>query len=108
MSEIYRFMGPEIKKHLTGLRPAQLEQLDTAFAEIDGDDGPGRMKNDVPKETITTNINPGGKPNAANAKGKKPTNAKGKPNNYDEDEENNYDGGAGPESGFGGGGGGAG
>jgi hypothetical protein len=36
MSEIYRFMGPEIKQHLGGLRPAQLEQLEAAFAEIDG------------------------------------------------------------------------
>jgi len=36
MSELYRFMGPGIKKYLEGLRPAQIDQLKTAFSEIDG------------------------------------------------------------------------
>ena len=60
-------MGPEVRQHLEGLRPAQLEQLEAAFAEVDealgrnraqkqGKGGIGGQK----KETITTNIDPQG------------------------------------------------
>jgi hypothetical protein len=36
MSELYRLIGPPIRKDLEGLRPAQLEQLELAFAEVEG------------------------------------------------------------------------
>lgn len=94
---------------MTGLRPAQLEQLEAAFAEIDGGAGMGqKMRNDGPKETITTNIDPSGagkngqkKVGGAAAK-KQPTKSK-----YDEDdeEENDYNNNGGyGGGGFGGGG----
>lgn len=36
MTEIYKFMGNGIMKHLSELRPAQMEQLQVLFTEIDG------------------------------------------------------------------------
>ena len=39
MSELYRLVGPNIRQQCEGLRPAQMEQLEAAFAEVEG--GPG-------------------------------------------------------------------
>lgn len=36
--ELYRQMGPKIRGSLGNLKKAQMEQLETAFAEIDGVD----------------------------------------------------------------------
>jgi hypothetical protein len=60
MSELYRLVGPNIRKELDGLRPAQMEQLEAAFAEVDGGamGGPPKQKQAPPKETISTNIDP--------------------------------------------------
>lgn len=58
MSEVYRFMKTRIRPHLEGLRPAQLEQLEAAFNEIDGGAAFEQVKTDKPKETIVTNIDP--------------------------------------------------
>lgn len=67
MKELYRIVGPPIRKELEGLRPAQLEQVEAAFAEVDADSGQPR-KAAAPKqqkETIMTNIDPhGNKPGA--------------------------------------------
>ncbi len=60
MSELYRFMKTKIRPHLEGLRPAQLEQLEAAFNEIDGGAAFEQVKNNKPKETIVTNIDPQG------------------------------------------------
>ena len=61
MSELYRLIGPNIRKELEGLRPAQLEQLEQAFSELDGGNG-GQppVQNKKQKETIVTNIDPTG------------------------------------------------
>jgi hypothetical protein len=59
MSELYRLVGPNIRKEFDGLRPAQLEALEAAFAEVDGGGGMAPpKKNSQPKETIVTNIDP--------------------------------------------------
>jgi len=39
MSELYRIIGPTIRQQLEGLRPAQIEQLEAAFAEVDAETG---------------------------------------------------------------------
>lgn len=76
MTEIYRYMGSDIRKHLEGLRPAQLEQLEAAFSEVDGGGGV-KLKDNGPKETITTNIDPYGVKGGPVAKNtKKPPNGK--------------------------------
>lgn len=36
--EVYKSIGSKIKTHLTGLRQAQVEHLETGFGEIDGVD----------------------------------------------------------------------
>jgi hypothetical protein len=36
MSELYRIVGPSIRQQCEGLRPAQLEALEAAFAEVEG------------------------------------------------------------------------
>jgi hypothetical protein len=50
-------MKTKIRPHLEGLRPAQLEQLEAAFNEIDGGAAFEQVKS-KPKETIVTNIDP--------------------------------------------------
>ena len=59
--ELYKTMGPPLKQYLTGLRPAQMEVLESGFNEVDGVT-PGQHSNETkePKSTIQTNINPGG------------------------------------------------
>ena len=56
-------VGPSIRQQLDGLRPAQLEQLEAAFSEVDAANGGNpqakkRGGNDAPKETVVTNIDP--------------------------------------------------
>lgn len=67
ITELYRRMGQKINGYLEGLRPAQKDVLKQGFEEIDGggyvDEGPA-----PPKQVISTNINPHGKPSG----GKKP------------------------------------
>ena len=90
MSELYRLVGPNIRQQIGDLRPAQMEALEAAFAEVDGGNGGGApaMKQ-APKETIMTNIDPhagkkGGGPAAA-AKKKAPHQI----SKYDEEDEDN-------------------
>mmetsp|Transcript_14833 Transcript_14833/g.10734 ORF Transcript_14833/g.10734 Transcript_14833/m.10734 type:complete len:91 (-) Transcript_14833:210-482(-) len=60
-------MGDSVRNYVSGLRPAQMELLEAAFAEVGGVK-PSKARNEKPKETITTNINPTG---AKGAKKKK-------------------------------------
>ncbi|CDW88088.1 centrosomal protein of 104 kda [Stylonychia lemnae] len=54
--EIYRSIGANIRKSLTGLRPAQLELLETGFAEIDGvDPATLKIKGSPQRESIQGN-----------------------------------------------------
>ena len=89
MSELYRLVGPNIRQQIGDLRPAQMEALEAAFAEVDGGNGGGdpAMKQ-APKETIMTNIDPhagkkGGGPAAAKKK------APHQISKYDEEDEDN-------------------
>lgn len=56
MTELYRIVGPTIRDQLEGLRPAQMEQVEAAFAEADGDMPIQKKPTQKPKETIVTNI----------------------------------------------------
>jgi hypothetical protein len=85
MSELYRLVGPNIRQQIGELRPAQMEALEAAFAEVDGGIGGGApaMKQ-APKETIMTNIDPhAGKKGPAAAKKKAPHQI----SKYDEEDE---------------------
>ncbi len=85
MSELYRLVGPNIRQQVGELRPAQMEALEAAFAEVDGGIGGGApaMKQ-APKETIMTNIDP-----HAGKKGQQPAKKKAphQISKYDEEEE---------------------
>ena len=83
MSELYRLVGPNIRKEFDGLRPAQLEALEAAFAEVDGGSGMAPPKKQAPKETIVTNIDPHNGKKAGGAKKKAPHQI----SKYDEEEE---------------------
>lgn len=43
MSELYRLVGPSIRQQIGELRPAQMEALEAAFAEVDGGSGAPQM-----------------------------------------------------------------
>jgi len=36
MVELYRALGPSVRKHFSELRPAQVEQIEASLAEVDG------------------------------------------------------------------------
>jgi len=75
MVELYRALGPSVRKHFSELRPAQVDQLEASLAEVDG--GKGAQSQNYydepnPHVTVTTNINPGGR--KTEAKNSKSTN----------------------------------
>ena len=58
--ELYKVMGDSIKKFLGDLRPAQIDNLQNGFNEVDGVDPGMQTKDSGPKVTIETNITPYG------------------------------------------------
>lgn len=89
MSELYRLVGPNIRQQIGELRPAQMESLEAAFAEVDGGNGGApQMKQAAPKETIMTNIDPhAGKKGVAVAAKKKAPHHVSKYDEEDQEEE---------------------
>jgi hypothetical protein len=70
MVELYRALGPSVRKHFTELRPAQVDILEASLSELDGGKGAENFyQAENPMVTVTTNINPGG---GSKKKGVKP------------------------------------